>query len=167
MERDPGAFPVKTSGNPAARLVAVSCASATYCVAVGGFGAPSAGLVEILSGNPSTWKPKPYKTGVALSAVACGAVGTCVAVSGIDFGGAGNIIETLSNGEWKPTQATAPSGIQPGDVQLDAVTCLNSHFCAAAGDVGLPNENESRGLVETSRVALGYLPWPPNRQTFP
>ena len=142
-------FPVKTSGNPAALLAAVSCASATYCVAVGEFGVPSAGLVEILSGNPSTWKPKPYETGDPLSSVACGAVGACVALSDINSSGAGNIIETLSNGEWKPTQATPPRGIQPADVGLDAVTCLNSHFCAAAGDVILPNKNETQGLVET------------------
>jgi hypothetical protein len=146
-------LPVKTSGNPEALLVAVSCPSATYCVAVGGFGGPPkttyAGLVETLSGSPLTWKPKPSETGVPLAAVACGAVGRCVAVSNINVMGGRNIIETLSNGEWKATQATAPSGVQPADVLLDAVTCLNSHFCAAAGDVSLPNENESHGLVET------------------
>jgi hypothetical protein len=149
--RETGApAPVKTAANSTGLLLTgVSCASATYCVAVGAFGEPSAGLVEILSGSPSTWKPKPYEVGGPLSAVACGAVGACVALNDIDGTGAGNVIETLSGGEWKPTQATSPRSVQPADVRLDAVTCLDSHFCAAAGYVILPNENETQGLVET------------------
>jgi hypothetical protein len=148
-------LPVKTSGNPEAHLFAVSCASATYCVAVGGFA--GAGLVETLSGDPSAWKPKPYETldtPFGLLAVACGAVGACVALSeGDSAGTGGGIIERLSNGTWKATSAPLPAPLpsEAAQAELDTVACPSSHSCVAVGDFGLPNANDPvpTGLNET------------------
>ena len=142
-------LPVKTSGNPETRLFAVSCVSATYCVAVGGFADGS--LIETLSGDPSTWKPKPYvipEVPYWLGAVACGAVGACVAVSLVNTGRSA-VMERLSNGTWKATSAPLPS--EAAQAELDAVACPSSHSCVAVGYLVLKyvNDQVTTGLNET------------------
>ena len=148
-------LPVNMSRSQPARLVAVSCPSATYCVAVGGFltspKEAAGGLIETLSGDAATWKPKPYVAPEApdgLRAVACGAVGACVAVSQGNNGG-GGIIERLSNGTWKATPAPLPS--EDAQAELDTVACPSSHSCTAVGDFFLKNDNDRvpTGLNET------------------
>ncbi len=139
-------LPVNMSRSQPAELVSVSCPSATYCVAVGGF-LPSpkeaaGGLIETLSGDAATWKPKPYVAPEApdgLRAVACGAVGACVAVSQGNNGG-GGIIERLSNGTWKATPAPLPS--EDAQAELDTVACPSSHSCTAVGDFFLNSDND-------------------------
>jgi len=124
----------------------VTCASATWCVAVGSYNAgPSSaavsnGLIDTWSNG--AWTPtaeaipgnvnnpvtnEPYLGG-GLSSVSCAAVGSCVAIGG-------DVIEMLSDGSWTGTQAPIPSDVSWGssEVTLGGVTCSSAASCVIFG----------------------------------
>jgi hypothetical protein len=109
-------------------LEGVSCASRTFCVAVGrarpGY-APEA-LIEAWNGHGWSTIAAPssatYKS--PLRAVSCPVVGTCMAVGGDE-----EVLLQMRGGAWTLSTSTAPA-----NVVLAGVSCVALGRCAAVGD---------------------------------
>jgi hypothetical protein len=146
------------TGNP------VSCASTTFCVAVGSYedtGGFNFGLIETWNGNSwtATQAPVPVGAGtdgdgnqnVDLESVSCPLSGSCVAVGSYkDASGTfWSLIETLSGGVWTPTAAGTSVGGQATEGSfLDWVTCVSTISCQAVGGYQDGSGFEV-GLIET------------------
>jgi hypothetical protein len=107
-------------------LSAVSCVSATACVAVGQKGRkPSA---EIWNGSAWTIPPAPTVRGV-LSAVSCTSAGACLAVGSTQRGTTtGALAERWDGTSWTVVLRSPRSG-----AQLKAVSCSSAGACTAVG----------------------------------
>ncbi|HEY1619100.1 MAG TPA: cutinase family protein [Streptosporangiaceae bacterium] len=137
---------------PPTELMAVTCASAGRCVAVGQYTSAvysSPGVVasylgraviETLSGGKwaDTRAPQPAGAGSEgneawLSAVSCPSAAWCVAAG--DTENAGNdegLLETLSKGKWSLHVAGLPAGATNGAAQLQ-VACASAGNCRGSG----------------------------------
>jgi hypothetical protein len=137
---------------PPTELMAVTCASAGRCVAVGQYTSAvysSPGVVasylgraviETLSGGKWTDTRAPQPAGADsegneawLSAVSCPSAAWCVAAGGTQ--NAGNdegLLETLSHGKWSLHVAGLPAGATNGAAQLQVV-CASAGNCRASG----------------------------------
>ena len=131
---------------PFSILNAVSCSTVSFCVATGyyndnvGVGTYE-GLIETLSGG--TWNateaPLPTNAGsydAFLSALQCPAVGTCVAMGNYSDQNDNQqgLIETLSAGEWTPTEAPLPADAEANpQATLSAVACTSMSSCVGIG----------------------------------
>ena len=102
----------------------VSCASATFCMAV-----DTSGQALLYDGSwsaPRQVEPPPSTASLSAAAptgVSCGAVGTCVFVD--SAGNAGEV-----DGRW-----TARRSVDPGRA-LSAVSCVGTRFCMAVDSAG-------------------------------
>jgi RHS repeat-associated protein len=131
--------PIPTGGtdvNPTVTLTDVSCASTTFCVAVGTY-PDSRGdmypLLETLSSGSWTPTKGPVPSNAYMDpeasqwAVSCPSAGFCVSAgsyyTGTSFVG---LLETLSSGVWTDTAMGATAS-------LGAVYCESSTFCLALG----------------------------------
>jgi hypothetical protein len=120
-------------------LLAVSCASATFCVASGAYNTSkgSGGLIDLWNGK--TWstmaaaEPRGH-TGDFLTGVSCRPSKTCFVV-GSAFAGSGlvSIAETLNGTHWALTPVPWPKGtVSPG---LSGVSCVAANRCVAVGNI--------------------------------
>lgn len=117
---------------------AVSCASATFCIAVDSRGNAS-------SWNGSTWTtPAAIAPGTWLTSVSCPAAGACVAV------GFGGTVVTLSHGAWG-----APATIGGGQ-NLFSVSCPSTSFCVAAGAQSILVAENARWRAVAGLPAVQY-----------
>src|SRR5579862_852958 len=171
----PLVLPVPT-GSSAASLGAVSCTSATSCIAVGttivpgvgGAGVNADSAIWTLSG--STWSdaPAPDVSGAnlaSLNGISCVSPTWCVAVgeyrsntSGVN----GPLVETLSGSTWSATAVPAPAGgVEP---YLTSVSCSSVASCVAVGTSYTPTaQSAPEPFVEVlagSTWTLGALPLP-------
>ena len=134
-------------------LASVSCTSPTFCMAAGS-GTMDDPLVD--QWNGSTWTPTNLTNPTPLisatfNAVSCTSATMCM---GVGSGNNGSVVSGLSlvwNGSvWSITAAPTPS---LSDAVLEAVSCIGSNFCSAAGVVGthnlVTNWNGSSWTVET------------------
>jgi len=146
---------------PHAAIVAVTCPTATTCVAVGSYheaGGHLRGLLATLS--KGTWTATlaplpdvtPMNTGdSSLTDVACHGAGFCVAVGwGTNANGDSHgLLETLSGGVWTPTQAPLPARMaMTSAASLTAVSCPAVRFCVAVGNV-FDAQPSALGLIDT------------------
>lgn len=119
-----------TSPNPN-QLNAVSCTSATFCMAVGAAGLnPSARktLAETWNGKAWTIRSTPNPSGAEyslLSGVSCTSAKFCVAVG--DGAGTGTLIEQWNGTSWKIANANETKA------NLKAVSCSAANACTAVG----------------------------------
>jgi hypothetical protein len=137
------------------QLNAVSCASATSCVAVGSAsnGTADQTLIETLSGTTWTIASSPDTSGSHandLFGVSCATATSCVAVgsASIPVGGGTvlqTLIESLSGSTW--SIAASPNTSTSQNNELDAVSCSSAASCVAVGDYEGPTTNQT--LVET------------------
>lgn len=134
------------AGGSGEALGSISCASASFCVAVGQYSDSSdenVGLIETLNDGSWTVLEAPAPAGgssEALLSVSCGAVGFCAAVN--EFNAA---IDTLSDGTWTATNAPLPAtGVQ--SESLSSVACPSSESCVAVGSYR--TGGQSQGLLE-------------------
>jgi hypothetical protein len=156
--------PGEPSGVTVASLSAISCASTTFCVAIGEDedSNGSHGLLETLSGGSWTSVSSPVPSGAvsskisSLASVSCGASGSCVAASGscVAVGtyetssyAVPSLIDTLASGSWTGTAAPAASGSSTTN-GLSAVSCATSTSCVAVGWY-VDTSHYYHGLVET------------------
>jgi hypothetical protein len=126
------------TGAPQTTLAGVSCASASYCIAVGSFGTDSAfkTLTERWDGTSWAIAPSPHPTGATyspLSAVACSTTTNCFAVgtTNTNVCCAGHaLIE-----HWNGTTWTIVNSANPGtnDNGLESVSCPSTTSCFAGG----------------------------------
>jgi hypothetical protein len=150
-----------TTDKPDNFSYSVSCASSTFCVAVGRYvntAGALVGLVDTLSGTTWTATAAPLPAGVTATlseffGVGCASVTSC-AVAGeyVDAGtGAGiGLLLVLANGTWTATSAPLPANAASGSgqhTQLFQDVCATPSSCVAVGvyAAGAP----SKPLIET------------------
>ncbi len=126
-----------------ATLSAVSCPSATECVAVGSYldasGKPDAGpLIEVSNGSGWRVPSTPKVSGGGLMGVSCPSASECLAVGTIDSAGSSAPLAELWNGaSWSVLRGAAGPG---GDGSLDGVSCSSPTSCMAVGATSDPAE---------------------------
>ena len=173
---DPGAY---------GSLTAVSCASSTFCMAVGsdevdnvGYGT---GLTENWDGESWQVVPSPnypdddlgpgFLGGGILLGVSCASAQACVAVGYSDAGGVNSqglgypglaLVETWDGIAWSLTPTPAP--VEPvgvvGQVQLAGASCLpdaGDAQCVVVGTQGSNNDGGYTAFVERTAAAVGSL----------
>lgn len=148
-----GWTPVPNTSPPdtGARWTAVSCSSATFCVAVGQLSSVGLDPVvgQVILGatvwNGSTWTTSMLGTfvgmsGPQLNSISC--VGSsCVAV-GSDGGGPSEpMAEVLSGGVWEQIELPFKAGTE---ASLSSVSCADPNDCTAVGE-----ESNGDALIDT------------------
>jgi hypothetical protein len=118
-------------GRAEGRLDSVSCVSASYCVAVGGYGSGGSGgpLAETWNGRAWTAAALPWPAGVPYSgvaAVSCAVARGCV----VTFDGAS--ADLLTGTTWTHRAEPMPKRGSAG--ALWGVSCVRSAYCVLAGD---------------------------------
>jgi hypothetical protein len=128
----------KPSGAMKSQFNGVSCASATSCVAVGGWGYENAAsnmLAEVWNGKKWVLQTPPTPSGGSvpdLMAVSCAATAACTAVGTYASGGAGVPLAEGWNGtSW--TQQSTPNPAGSAGTGLGGVSCPSAGFCVAVG----------------------------------
>jgi hypothetical protein len=152
-----------TSGNA---LSAVSCISATSCVAVGVYISPRAvqNLVEFWDGRTWSVVPSPDegRQENALYGVSCSTARSCVAV-GHYLGSSAfrTLVESWNGVTW----TIVPSPNVGLDDVLDAVSCPSATWCTAGGSsVGPPGTEKT--LIESWNGARWSVVPSPNLGTY-
>ncbi len=146
---------------PSFDLGPVACPSTSSCVAVGDYNAlpGDEGFFETLSDG--TWRPTeaPLPTGassvlanVSLAFVACASTSSCVA-GGHYFDTNGDeqgLIEMLTEGIWKPTEAPLPADVGSSpEAELRSVACFDATACVAVGTYRDSNGNQQDLIEQT------------------
>lgn len=133
---DPGGTTSRTSA-----LAAVSCASPTACIAVGGFRTGRSAALHPLADrwDGTEWTitsaaDGPVGSDVGLAGVACSGTASCTAV-GSQTGSASLTFAEIWNGSSWAVAAT-PNGTGASDGDLSAVSCLSASACVAVGVSG-------------------------------
>jgi hypothetical protein len=133
-----GAVP-QPSGGSGAHLSAVSCASATSCVAVGSYTVSSTQVETplALSWNGSSWTAEdavapPSDYGAGLDGVSCTSANSCIAVGSWLTGTTQDTLAEYWNGRtW--TLQTSPSPNRSLEAELSGVSCVTAANCTAVG----------------------------------
>jgi hypothetical protein len=122
--------------SPYTSLSAISCASASSCIAVGSRPATSTNPPLIVSWDGDSWGEEPPAeyapggSGFHLAAVACHEESRCAAVGSASFGGfpAKNFSLSYEQGVWLTPYFPTPGG------GLRGVSCSEAESCLAVGD---------------------------------
>jgi hypothetical protein len=117
-------------------LSGVSCASASFCVAVGYHGKSPTTKALIETWNGSAWSvaPSPDQgSKSSLSGVSCLSASSCTAVGGYSSSGlvSGTLAESWNGSAW--SVVPSPNAGTAGNNALSGVSCLSASFCAAVG----------------------------------
>jgi hypothetical protein len=134
------------AGAASVLLKAVSCASASFCEAVGSYTASGTilSLAEEWNGTAWTIQSTPNQTGTPteLDGVSCASATFCEAA---DFYGA--MAEVWNGTSWAAQSVPYPSGMtSPG---LYSVSCQSATSCAAVGVYFNPDTNAETTFAET------------------
>jgi hypothetical protein len=128
-----------------ASLSAVSCPSASFCVAVGNYSDTSGGNdTMLLTRSDGSWTvanaPLPADSAspanASLDAVSCPSASFCIAGGNyVDrSGGQDPLLLTWSGGSWTAAKGPLPAdSASPANASLDAVSCASTSFCIAGG----------------------------------
>jgi hypothetical protein len=121
------------AGSSSAQLNAVTCATASFCVAVGLQGASAGGEPLIEQWNGTAWSvvtgvTPPASASNVLTGVSCAGPSFCMAVGS---SGAGALAETWNGSTWSATTPAPPSGLT--SVFLSSVSCLAANLCQTLG----------------------------------
>ena len=137
------ALPDDTS-SPGNYVSGVSCASASYCLAVGSYETTDhtlEGLLLTWSGGKWTAVEAPLpdnaisQPGVSLHGVSCPSATSCVVVGQYEDvnGGRDGVLLTWSGGDWTATRAPIPDNGRSIGSNLLGVSCPSATSCVAAG----------------------------------
>ena len=153
-----GVWQAVPSGTPApgafyaSDLNSVSCASASFCVAVGeaqSNGTSQQPAVAVFDGTDWTFQQLSVGgpgSGYGLSSVSCVSTSDCVAVGG--EGTNSMIIETFDGTGWTPTLQTG-EGASPADRStLNGVSCADAADCMAVGYYATDLDGDLQGFAE-------------------
>ncbi|MGH3224285.1 MAG: hypothetical protein ACRDPY_37320, partial [Streptosporangiaceae bacterium] len=145
-------------GTYVAQPFAVSCPSASQCVAVGEYkdGQGSwQGLLLTLSNGSWTAAEAPLPDNALgstdfLTGVSCPSAAQCVAVGEYGAGGAGvdGMLLTDTDGSWTAVPAPLPANNAEAGNTVSAVSCPSVSQCVAVGNYG-PSTNGQMGLLLT------------------
>ena len=140
---NPGPASQYTSSNSSAHALfdGVSCASPTWCAAVGTY-VPSSGaeedLAEMWDGHRWSLVPTPDKSSTAngLFGVSCTSAKWCLAVGDYEHVGYATLTESWDGAKWS---LVASPDRGPADLTDDllGVSCLSARSCVAAGNAGV------------------------------
>ena len=115
------------SGNPSSYLQGVSCATSTFCIAVGGTASSGTPNPVIEEYGGSTWVPvSSSNPGVELTGVSCASVNWCMAV-GSDNGYFYS--ELYNRSGWSVPVSTLGNSASA----MSRISCPSSTFCLAVG----------------------------------
>lgn len=134
--------PVPAPTLPAGHLTAVSCLSASWCMAVGS--GPKGGFAERWDGASWAVESLPEAAVGALVGISCSSPTACTAVGSVSANGM-VLAERWDGTQW--AVQPAPRGSVAGE-SLGGVSCPTRRFCVA---VGSRNQRRSKGLVELWR----------------
>jgi hypothetical protein len=116
-------------------LAAVSCSSATACMAVGELGNPGFTVPLAETWDGSKWKihdPVSQSSLNAMNGVSCTAANACTAVGFVNNSGTvSSLIESWNGSTWTVQTAASPSGAVFS--QLRSVSCTAASVCTAVG----------------------------------
>lgn len=122
-------LPASASG----QLAAVSCASATSCTAIGGYGTPSAGGLMAEHWDGTSWSfehvPLPALSDGQLLGVSCPTAMDCIAV-GESGGSTSPLAEQWNGSRWTIQTMPRPAG---NNITLTGVSCTQPAACTAVG----------------------------------
>jgi len=135
-------MPTPTTGNVSGRvLLGVSCASPTFCAAVGN-SANARTLAELWDGTRWHVARTPNNAGAtnALAGVSCKSPTSCVAVGGSELVGVRDAFRTLvatwDGRAWEP--ATSPDVETSARTALASVSCATTYECTGVGTYTVP-----------------------------
>ena len=122
------------AGASSSQLDAVTCATASFCVAVGLQGAGAGGSPLIEQWNGSAWSvvtgvTEPPSANNELTGVSCAGPSFCMAVGST---GAGALAEMWNGSTWTATTPAIPAALTSG-VSLNSVSCLAANLCLTLG----------------------------------
>ena len=127
-------------------LYGVSCASPTFCEAVGEYRTNTVSQSVALGWNGSTWSiqttPDPSSTDSYFNNVTCRSATWCIGVGAAQSGGHSATLVSEWNGS---TWSVVPSPTPSAGAYLDDVSCPSATFCAA---VGYTDDSVSAPLIE-------------------
>lgn len=158
-------------GHENASLQAVSCSSATSCLAVGYAGTEP--LAETWDG--ASWHlvpPQNYGAdGSRLASVSCASPTSCDAVGTYqdEHGWGHPLVEHWDGTTWTVQQAADPDppGPNANNSELDGVSCPTTISCMAVGSTWSQAEDGYRSLTENTNGSVWYAqPFPDLPETF-
>ena len=124
---------------PIGPLVAISCSSATRCLAVGGSSAQASPAAMLLSGASWSTVPPPADAG-KFTGVSCPTPSTCVVVDDATFSHNGTVENPAAfirtDSAWLPQALPAIAGFSLPVYHLTAVSCAGALYCVAVGAAG-------------------------------
>jgi hypothetical protein len=126
----------------AGQLTAVSCPSASWCMAVGS--GPNGGFAERWDGASWAVESLPEASVAALGGISCSSPRACTAVGAVGAGTKAMVVAERWDGTRWAVQP-APRGSVAGE-SLGGVSCPTRRFCVAVGSS--VNQPRSKGLVE-------------------
>jgi hypothetical protein len=155
------------AGVTAGSLSAVSCRSATACIAVGSIATPNQPsntqpIAEQWNGTSWTVRATPTPAGAynpGFSDVSCTSHSQCTAVGG--YLAKGTIESTLAE-RWDGTAWTIQSGIAPPGTGLTNVSCTSSVSCTAVGIAGAGTVTPVADYWNGTSWTLHSMPVPHN-----
>jgi hypothetical protein len=121
------------SNTRSSELAGLTCTSAIFCMAVGGYRTPSVELPLAQVWNGSGWSvlTPPYPSGTGgLSAVSCISSVSCIAV-GTYWGG--GFAENWNGTTWTLHSTATPVGALARSTNLEGVSCASTVSCTAVG----------------------------------
>jgi len=152
------------SGASDAVLIAVSCASARFCMAVGSMGKGGSALAMEWNGTRWRIKPTPHvarSTGAVLDGVSCTSALTCIAVGGSLAGNGQRTLAERWNGTGWTIQPT-PNVTGAAINGLSQVSCPAPLACTAVG-VSVRGTAGQRTLAESWNGHRWVIEPTPNR----
>ena len=159
--------PPVPKGTVVGDLNKVSCASATYCVAVGTSATNTSGFALVDSWNGKAWAkmsaqpPASSKNDADLTGVSCTSAKSCVAVgSGTAVGGRPGGLAAFSelwNGKtWTPAKISWPKGTS--DSSLVGVSCASAKSCVTVGYIDI-NVNDGGNTGKAAAASWNGKAW--------
>jgi hypothetical protein len=127
----PGPGPVEE------QLNAISCVSASFCIAVGDYTPADSGnqpaMAEIWNGTTWNLESIPTPTGFSvLSGISCVSATMCMAAGGDDLNAGSTLVEAWNGKKW--TTQTTPNVSSDASDSLSAISCASTTSCVAVGD---------------------------------
>ncbi len=150
------------SGTQSSRLGAVSCASTSWCVAVGTYES-SSGQVQVLVDTYSSgsWSATAVSlpsggSSPSLVSLSCPAVGSCVGTGSFydEYLDEDPLIAVLSSGTWSTLDGPEPADsidsyqVGEGFAALPSVSCPSAGSCVAVGSY-YDTSSHRHGLIDT------------------
>jgi hypothetical protein len=143
-------------------LNGVDCLTSTWCVAVGTLADPTTatfdGLIAVWNGRSWARASSPVSTSARdqLDAVSCRSTASCTAVgsSEVGIGPFETLIEMWNGAAWNTV--SSPNR-KSGNNTLDAVSCMSSAFCDAAGSLVESDSSGSWSISPFPSAGTGFV----------